>query len=281
MKPASTTRSGACPHRRGERGVPVLAGRVVLDPVHEGGHAGALGPGQALDALPVGAHRDHLGAVRRVGAGVEQGLEVGAGAGDEHDEAGRTGRGLRRGRARQGSESRGSEPDGVLGGGPVVPRAGRAAVPQVAAAPPTSPPGPRATTVAARVSRNGAPTSAIRPGPTEPPASRTSRGSARRRAPRAEAAERARLVGRERGTAHGEARRPPRAAPGTPTSALAQAGPGPVGGQRGEQRERRDRTEHDLGRRRPRCRCPPRSRARAGRRCRAAALGATAATTSV
>ena len=37
---------------------------------------------------PVGADRDDARAVRRVGAGVEQRLQVAAGAGDEDDEAG-------------------------------------------------------------------------------------------------------------------------------------------------------------------------------------------------
>ena len=37
--------------------------------------------------VAVGADGDDPGAVRRVGAGVEQGLQVGAGAGDEDDEA--------------------------------------------------------------------------------------------------------------------------------------------------------------------------------------------------
>ena len=59
---------------------------MVADALDEGRHARALRAGQPLDAVAVGADRDHLGAVRRVGAGVEQGLQVGAGAGDEDDE---------------------------------------------------------------------------------------------------------------------------------------------------------------------------------------------------
>ena len=39
-------------------------------------------------SVAVGADGDHLGAVRRVLGSVEQGLEVGAGAGDEYDESG-------------------------------------------------------------------------------------------------------------------------------------------------------------------------------------------------
>ena len=53
----------------------------------EGRDAGPLGARQALDAVPVGTDGDHAGAVRRIGAGVEQRLEVGAGPGDEDDEA--------------------------------------------------------------------------------------------------------------------------------------------------------------------------------------------------
>ena len=89
MKPAEHDEVGLV--RRdgvGERRVPVLAGRSKsLTCMHEGRDAGALGAGQALDAVAVGADGDHRGAVRRVGAGVEQRLEVGAGAGDEDDEA--------------------------------------------------------------------------------------------------------------------------------------------------------------------------------------------------
>ena len=88
MKPAEHDEVGLV---RGDRAAPARGptprGLVVLDPEHEGRDAGPLGAGQALDAVAVGADGDHAGAVRRVGAGVEQGLEVGAGAGDEDDEA--------------------------------------------------------------------------------------------------------------------------------------------------------------------------------------------------
>ena len=62
----------------GERPVPVLAAGELADLLDERRDAGALGAGQALDAVAVGADGDHPGAVRRVAAGVEQGLEVGA-----------------------------------------------------------------------------------------------------------------------------------------------------------------------------------------------------------
>ena len=44
---------------------------------------GAGGALQPLDRVPVGTHGHHLGAVRRVGGGVEQGLQVGARAGHQ------------------------------------------------------------------------------------------------------------------------------------------------------------------------------------------------------
>ena len=72
----------------GQRAVPVLAARELADLLHEGRHAGPLGAGEALDVVAVGADGDHAGAVRRVRARVEKGLEVGAGAGDEHDDSG-------------------------------------------------------------------------------------------------------------------------------------------------------------------------------------------------
>ena len=50
-------------------------------------------PVQPEDARPVGADGHDPGAVRRVGAGVEQGLQQGAGAGDEDDQPRRGGRG--------------------------------------------------------------------------------------------------------------------------------------------------------------------------------------------
>ena len=74
--------------RAGQRRIPVLAGRVVGQPDGEGGQAGPLGPGQRVDPVPVRADRDHLGSVVRVAAGVDQGLQVGPLAGDQHDQAG-------------------------------------------------------------------------------------------------------------------------------------------------------------------------------------------------
>ena len=88
MKPAETTRSGSCPAtvsasarshssrvawsltRRTKVGMPARSARA-----------------SPSIAVAVGPDGDHPGAVRRVGAGVEQGLQVGAGAGDEDDEA--------------------------------------------------------------------------------------------------------------------------------------------------------------------------------------------------
>ena len=88
MKPADTTRSGRwLDDGVGEGPVPLLAGGVVAHPSYEGRDAGPFGARQPLDPVAVGTDGDHLGAVAGVGAGVEQGLEVGAGAGDQDDEA--------------------------------------------------------------------------------------------------------------------------------------------------------------------------------------------------
>ncbi len=96
MKPAEHDQVGLeAGHGVGQRAVPVVAVGEVAEPAHERRDAGPLGAGQPLDAVTVGADGDHPGAVRRVGAGVEQGLEVGAGAGDEDDEAGGRGDGTR------------------------------------------------------------------------------------------------------------------------------------------------------------------------------------------
>ena len=88
MKPASTTRSGSC-SATARAMVSSHAARSSwsFDPVHERRDAGPLGPGQALDAVAVGADGDDLGAVRRIEAGVEQRLQVGAATGHEHHEA--------------------------------------------------------------------------------------------------------------------------------------------------------------------------------------------------
>src|SRR5690349_22972502 len=50
--------------------VPVLPRGVVTDLGDEGRDAGALGAGQALDAVPIGSDGDDLGTVGRVGAGI-------------------------------------------------------------------------------------------------------------------------------------------------------------------------------------------------------------------
>ena len=56
------------------------------------GTPASLGPVEREDPVAVGADGDDLGAVRRVGARVEQRLQVRARAGHEHDEAGPGGR---------------------------------------------------------------------------------------------------------------------------------------------------------------------------------------------
>jgi hypothetical protein len=79
----------------GESRVPGLSALVVLDPADEGGQPGALGAGQALDAVAVGADGHDLGPVgggAGLGDGVEERLQVGAGPGDQDDQA--LGRGL-------------------------------------------------------------------------------------------------------------------------------------------------------------------------------------------
>ena len=90
MKPARTTRHGsyaatcsasAASHSR--------AAGVVRDGADERGDAGALRAGQALDAVAVGADGRDPHAVRRVGRGVEQRLQVGAGTGDQDDDVAR------------------------------------------------------------------------------------------------------------------------------------------------------------------------------------------------
>src|SRR3546814_10926143 len=62
-------------HRLGERAVPLAAGAELLHRSHEGGDAGTLRAGQPLDALTIGAHRNHARAVRRVLARVDQRLD--------------------------------------------------------------------------------------------------------------------------------------------------------------------------------------------------------------
>ena len=96
-----------------------------------------------------------------------------------------------------------------------------------------------------------APTSAIRPGPTAPPASATSDGEQRRRraTPRAEAAHGAGLVAVGREAADHQHRRERRRQHRHRDQRARPGGGVPVGGQRREQRERRHRAEHHRGRR--------------------------------
>ena len=72
--------------RLGHRLVPRRPGRVVRDAHHEAGDACPVRPCQTLYARPGGADRHDGRPVIRVGAGVEQRREVGAGAGDEDHE---------------------------------------------------------------------------------------------------------------------------------------------------------------------------------------------------
>ena len=65
--------------RLGEGGVPVVAVGMVADPHDERGDARPSGPFETFDALTVRADGHHGGAVRRIGARVEQRLKVGAG----------------------------------------------------------------------------------------------------------------------------------------------------------------------------------------------------------
>jgi hypothetical protein len=77
---------------RGQRRIPVVAGLVRLQLIHEHRHTRRGGPVEPADAVPVGADRDDPGAVLRIRGRVEQGLQVAAGPGDEDDQAG--GRGV-------------------------------------------------------------------------------------------------------------------------------------------------------------------------------------------
>ena len=70
----------------GEGRVPARPVRVVGNRDDEGGDSPSLRAVQPGDGRAVGAHRDDLAAEGRVVAGIEDRLEVGAGAGDEDDE---------------------------------------------------------------------------------------------------------------------------------------------------------------------------------------------------
>ncbi len=68
----------------GEGGVPGGAVGEIGEPQVEGGHAGPLGAGEALDAGPVGADAHHARRVLRVRGGVEQRLQQRARPRHEH-----------------------------------------------------------------------------------------------------------------------------------------------------------------------------------------------------
>ena len=140
----------------------------MTDPLDERRDAGPLSAAQSLDVLAVGADGHHAGAVRRIGTGVEQRLEIGAGARDEHDEAcSRWGR-----HGAQSNEDRARSPTAPAG---VVSRrrSERAArrCHQVMASPASSPPMPKAVIACTIASKAKGPTARIRPGPIAPPAS--------------------------------------------------------------------------------------------------------------
>jgi len=75
-----------------EAGPAAYGAEIVAVGADRDGIAGLDRATSAGDAVPVGADGDHLGAVRGVGGGVEQGLQVAARSGDEDDQAG--GRGV-------------------------------------------------------------------------------------------------------------------------------------------------------------------------------------------
>ena len=89
MKPASTIRSGRSDRPRSASAW-FQASRSAWSRSFTTcvGHAGALGAGQPLDAVPVGDDGDDVRRVAVGRGGVQQGLQQGAGTGDEHDDAG-------------------------------------------------------------------------------------------------------------------------------------------------------------------------------------------------
>ena len=92
MKPALTTRSGwYATTGLGDRGVPRGPVGVRAHRLDEGRDPGAFGAGEPLDAAAVRPDRDDLGRVAGLGGGVQQRLEQGAGAGDQHDDPRRYG----------------------------------------------------------------------------------------------------------------------------------------------------------------------------------------------
>ena len=74
-------------NRLGQCLVPGSPAGVLRCPNNETRYAVALSPLQALDHSPVGAHGDDLHAITGVASGIEKGLQIGAGAGDEDDDA--------------------------------------------------------------------------------------------------------------------------------------------------------------------------------------------------
>jgi hypothetical protein len=84
---------GCVPRARlGQRRVPLLAAGVVLDPDHERRDAAIRRAGQAGGAVTVRACRDHESAVLRIGARVQQRLQVGTRTGYQDQQAGGPGR---------------------------------------------------------------------------------------------------------------------------------------------------------------------------------------------
>ena len=69
--------------------VPGVAVGEVLNPNDLSWYAGSVGPAQPFDSLPIRGDSDYLSAVRRILAGVEQGLQQRAGATDQDHEAAR------------------------------------------------------------------------------------------------------------------------------------------------------------------------------------------------
>ena len=70
----------------GERLIPLRAVGMIGEPRDERRDTGGSGAIQSGDVVTVGTHRRHDGAVRRIGTGIEQRRQIGAGARDEDDE---------------------------------------------------------------------------------------------------------------------------------------------------------------------------------------------------
>jgi hypothetical protein len=102
-------------HLVGHRAVPRRTVWKVADPEHEGRYADAFGPSQRLDPVAIRTDGHDRGAVRRVGAGVEESLQVGATARDEHDQPG--GHGGLTSRVEDGGSGAGKESGDLLNQG--------------------------------------------------------------------------------------------------------------------------------------------------------------------